>query len=264
MMSKLSFGVLTYLNCLPVTLALEEGRVGSDDLTVERGVPEELNRKMSGGKLDVSVVSTAEYLRNRELYTRLEGFGLWCDGPVESVCLYSKYSRDELLREPGLIGVTPESATSVALAEILLDGAPTEPFGDLDEARDGIESGRYRAVLLIGDRSLEPPHWTAQLSVHDLGEWWKEKTGHPMVYAVWIARRGLDAEQIEVVRSLLGRSLDLGRADPQRVLEEGCRRSGLTAERLASYYGRLHYRTDPASEAGLLEFQERFVRGCKV
>ena len=69
---RLRFGVLSYVNCLPATLALELGEVAAKQLSLRRGTPAQLNEAVRTGELDVSVVSAAEYLQNPELYHRLE------------------------------------------------------------------------------------------------------------------------------------------------------------------------------------------------
>jgi chorismate dehydratase len=260
-MTQLRFGVLAYLNCLPATLGLEKGAVGGHDWTLRRGTPAELNRAMRDGELDVSLVSTAEFLDNEDRYTRLEEFSLWCDGPVESVCLFSNHTPGELgALTDGLIAVTPESASSVALTEILLPGCRTEPFASLEDARAGLKSGRYEALLLIGDRALEPPVWTRELKVHDLSQWWAEASGHPMTFAVWVARQGLDPGRLNDARSLLNRSVEWGEAHFETVLSEACHRSELSSDRLSRYLEGIHFRTTPASQAGFLEYRSRLMR----
>lgn len=257
MIARLRFGVLSYLNCLPATLALEQGGVGGNSLAVERGTPAELNFMMRTGALDLSVVSVAEYLMNRDLYSPLEGFSLWCDGEVQSVCLFSPLSREELMGPDILVGVTPESATSVALAEILTGGAKTTPFQSLEQAEEGLVAGLYQAVLLIGDRALEPPAWCARYQKHDLGAWWHDASSYPMTYAIWVARQDLEPAKKMEAQGLLSQSLAWGESHLQTVLEEGALRSGLTTSRLASYLKRIQYRSSPASQIGFEEFSRR-------
>ena len=73
------------------------------------------------------------------------------------------------------MAVTPESATSVVLTKVLIPEAEHVPLGEEADAK-----------LLIGDAALKSafedptPH-------HDLGRLWLERTGLPMVFAVWAA-----------------------------------------------------------------------------
>ena len=260
-MSSLRFGVLTYLNCLPATLGLERGAVGGEGWSLTRGTPAELNQLMRDGHLDVSLVSAVEYVDNEDAYTLLDEFSLWCDGPVQSVTLYSGLSREELQDcGAGVIAVTPESASSVTLTEILLPNCQTEVFDSLQDVRDGLTSGRYKALLLIGDGALAPPDWTKSLQAHDLSQWWADQTHHPMTFAVWVARQDLETSALDEARSLLSRSLDWGKAQAETVLKEACQRSALSRERLMDYFSNLEYRTTPESELGFSEFRSRVKR----
>ena len=258
-MSRLRFGVLSYINCLPATLALELKEVGTDDLNVWKGTPAELNHAIRTGELDVSVVSTAEYLENLDLYHRLEEFSLWCDGPVRSVCLFSHLSRQELAAEAVRLSVTPESATSVALVRILVGQASTTPFTTLRHAQEQLEQRQSHGVLLIGDSALDPPSWSESLQVHDLGAWWKDVTGLPMTYAVWVARRDLGRAKLEQARNMLARSCEWGEREKDAVLNEARRRSGLAIEHLDSYLANIQFQVTNRSAAGYRRFQQEFA-----
>jgi chorismate dehydratase len=257
--SPLRFGVLSYVNCLPATLALESGRVGDPRLVLSHGSPAELNAMMAAGELDVSLVSTAEFLDRRPLYQRLPDFSLWCDGWVESVTLHSPYDKEQLASMQPVFAVTPESATSVILLQLLLPNAQTVTFESLRQAQSGLEDGTFQGVLFIGDRALQPPEWAKEMNAHDLGQWWTERTGLPMTFAVWVARAELDPERVKLATSLLAASREWGQRLEPELLAEGERRSGVDQERLRRYFGRLQYQTTARSAEGLIEFGGRLV-----
>ena len=118
------------------------------------------------------------------------------EGAVDSIQLVSRIPLD-LVRT---IAVTPESATSVVLTKVLLPEADHVPLGEEADAR-----------LLIGDAALKSafedptPH-------HDLGRLWLERTGLPMVFAVWAAREPVADGMPELERAL-AESLRLARAE---------------------------------------------------
>ena len=259
--TPLRFGVLTYLNCLPATLALEQGKVGGEEWRLSRGTPADLNGMMRRGELDVSLVSAAEFIENEERYQRLPEFSLWCQGKVESVCLFSPYDRAELesMASPN-IAVTPESASSVALTELLLPRCRTEPFETDEGAEVGLRTQRYQAVLLIGDKALQPPTWVHGLKVHDLCEWWSLERGLPMTFAVWVARRDIEPERLVAAQDVLRRSVEWGKENLPTVLAEGVARSVLSESRLKSYYERLNFEATPASEVGFREYRTLLMR----
>lgn len=259
MSENLRFGILSYVNCLPATLALELGHVADPRLQKSFGSPSQLNAMMSKGELDVSLVSTAEFLDRRALYQRLPDYSLWCDGWVESVTLYSPFAKDAFRTLNPTFAVTPDTATSVALLEILVPNATTVTFESVEAAERGIKDGTYQGVLLIGDRSLSPPAWTDNLMAHDLGQWWSERTSLPMTYALWVARADLDAERLKLANDLLGRSREWGLELPAELLAEGERRSGVGQERLRAYFQRLQYKSCARSAEGLVEFGGRLA-----
>ena len=259
MSEKLRFGILSYVNCLPATLALETGRVGDPRLEISHGSPADLNAMMAAGDLDVSLVSTAEFLDRRPQYQRLQEFSLWCDGWVESVTLYSPFSKDAFASLNPVFAVTPETATSVALLQLLVPNAQTVVFESTEQAEKGIASGAFQGVLLIGDKSLSPPAWTDSLMAHDLGQWWQERTELPMTYAVWVARADLDTERLQLANDLLAASRAWGTTLPAELLAEGERRSGVGQERLKAYFQRLQYQSTARSAEGLVEFGGRLV-----
>ena len=82
----LRVGRIPYVNCYPVYGAIDRGVVRLD-ATLVNGVPTELNRLMSEGALDVSVVSAVEYARDSRRYLLLPDLAISCDGPVRSVML---------------------------------------------------------------------------------------------------------------------------------------------------------------------------------
>ena len=111
------------------------------------------------------------------------------------------------------VAVTPESATSVVLTRVLLPSAEIRPFEDEADAK-----------LLIGDAALKSafedptPHY-------DLGRLWLEKTGLPMVFAVWAAPEPL-IEGISDLEHALVASVRLARSEPELLAYEASARYG--------------------------------------
>ena len=135
------------------------------------GVPTELNRLLIDGQIDVAPISSIEYARHADTLRLLPRLCVSSEGAVDSIQLVTQMP----LGRVRSVAVTPESATSVVLTRILLPGAEIRAFEEEADAR-----------LLIGDAALRSafedptPH-------HDLGRLWLEKTGLPMVFAVWAA-----------------------------------------------------------------------------
>ena len=81
------------------------------------GTPAELNELLVAGELDVSVISAIEYARHAKDLVLLPGLAISCDGPVQSVALFSKVPVAQL--DGATVLVTASSRTSVALLELL-------------------------------------------------------------------------------------------------------------------------------------------------
>ena len=141
------------------------------------------------------------------------------------------------------VAVTPESATSVVLTKVLLPEASHVPLGEEADA-----------TLLIGDAALKSafedptPH-------HDLGRLWLERTGLPMVFAVWAAPEPAHPDLAELEDALVA-SVRLARSEPERLAHEASERYGYPAGFLARYFEKLRYSFGPRERAGLYTFLE--------
>src|SRR6188472_3974584 len=147
-------GRISYVNMAPVFYRLEA------EVEQVQGVPTDLNARLLGGELDLAPISSIEYARHADRLRLLPRLCVSSEGAVDSIQLVVR----KPLEQVRTVAVTPESATSVVLTKVLL------PEAD--------------AKLLIGDAALKSafedptPH-------HDLGRLWLERTGLPMVFAVW-------------------------------------------------------------------------------
>src|SRR2546421_6961809 len=226
-------GRIAYANMAPVFF-----RVGIEYEEVT-GVPTELNRRLIAGELDTAPISSIEYARHADRLRLLPRLCVASEGAVDSIQLVSR----KPLEQVRSVAVTPESATSVVLVRVLLPEAEQVPLG---EAAD--------ATLLIGDAALKSasedrtPH-------HDLGRLWLERTGLPMVFAVWAAPDEPLPGLSELEEALVA-SVRLARAEPERLAHESSKRYGYPAGFLARYFEKLRYSFGPRERAGLLTFLE--------
>ena len=226
-------GRIAYVNMAPVFYRLEA------DVEEGVGVPTALNRQLIAGELDVAPISSIEYARNADRLRLLPRLCVSSEGAVESIQLISKTPLDRIRT----VAVTPESATSVVLTKVLLPDAEHVPLGEEAEAR-----------LLIGDAALRSafedptPHY-------DLGRLWLERTGLPMVFAVWAAPEPVHPELGELEDALVA-SLRAARAEPERLAFDSAERYGYPAGFLARYFEKLRYRFGPRERAGLYTFLE--------
>jgi chorismate dehydratase len=226
-------GRIGYVNMAPVFHRLDA------DVEEVVGVPTELNRRLLDGEVDLAPISSIEYARHAERLRILPRLCVSSEGAVDSIQLVSR----KPLEQVRSIAVTPESATSVVLTRVLLPEADHVPLGEEADA-----------TLLIGDAALKSafedptPH-------HDLGRLWLERTGLPMVFAVWAAPDPVP-EGVAELESALVDSVRRARAEPEILAHEASERYGYPAGFLARYFEKLRYRFGPRERAGLLTFME--------
>src|SRR5688572_4806614 len=226
-------GRISYANMAPVFYRLVA------DVEQVVGVPTELNRLLLDGELDIAPISSIEYARHADRLRILPRICVSSEGAVDSIQLVTRHP----LGRVQSVAVTPESATSVVLTKVLLPQAEIVPLGDEADA-----------TLLIGDAALKSafedptPHY-------DLGRLWLEKTGLPMVFAVWAAPEPVALGVAELEHSLVA-SVRLARAEPGVLAREASERYGYPAGYLARYFEKLRYSFGPRERAGLYTFLE--------
>ena len=226
-------GRISYVNMAPLFFGLEA------DVEEVSGVPTDLNARLLAGEIDLAPISSIEYGRHAERLRVLPRLCVSSEGAVDSIQLVSRAPLDRVER----VAVTPESATSAVLVRVLLPDAEHVPLGEEADAR-----------LLIGDAALKSmfedptPHY-------DLGRLWLERTGLPMVYAVFACPDPAPEGVLELEDSLLAAHRG-ARANPERLAHEASARYGYPAGFLARYFEKLRYSFGPRERAGLLSFFE--------
>jgi chorismate dehydratase len=226
-------GRISYVNMAPVFYRVDA------DVEEVQGVPTELNRRLIAGELDTAPISSIEYARHADMLRLLPRLCVASEGAVDSIQLVSK----KQLEQVRVVAVTPESATSVVLTKVLLPEAEHVPLGEPADAE-----------LLIGDAALKSafenptPHY-------DLGRLWLERTGLPMVFAVWACPEPVPAGLAELEDALV-QSVRLARAEPETLAYEASERYGYPPGFLARYFEKLRYRFGPRERAGLMTFLE--------
>ena len=226
-------GRIAYVNMAPVFY-----RVDAPFEEVS-GVPTDLNRALLAGECDLAPISSIEYARHAERLRILPRLCVSSEGAIDSIQLVTGIPFGHVRS----VAVTPESATSVVLVRILLPDAEIVPLG--------LEAD---ATLLIGDAALRSafadptPHF-------DLGRLWLERTGLPMVFAVWAAPEPVVDGLIELEHALVS-SVRLARAEPERFARLASEAYGYPPGFLARYFEKLRYRFGPRERAGLYTFLE--------
>ena len=227
-------GRISYVNMAPVFHRLEY------EVEEVSGVPTELNRMLLDGELDIAPISSIEYARH-------------ASAPAAAPAAL------RLLRGCGRLDPArhPDAARPRALgrrhARERDVGRPhTRPA---PERRDRAFDEEADAKLLIGDAALKSafedptPHY-------DLGRLWLEKTGLPMVFAVWAAPGAAARRASPTSSTRSSRRYGLPARSPRSLAYEASERYGYPAGFLARYFEKLRYSFGPRERAGFYTFLE--------
>jgi chorismate dehydratase len=263
----MKIGRIPYINCYPVYGAIDRGIVRLDG-SIVNGVPTVLNTMMQNGALDISVVSAVEYARESSRYLLLPDLAISCDGPVQSVMLYSSRPAGELGGRNVL--VSRSSMTSVALLELLFDevwhARPRFVPGDAEVGDISSMPAGVDARLVIGDAALllrNSPE-DSNRCAYDLGAVWKDWTGLPFVFAVWVAQRSVPAADALSVHASLLKSRDWGLQNIPVLAEQAEQATGIDRSICVEYLSGLDYGLSYAHFAGLAEFFRRLVSRGRI
>lgn len=166
-------GWIDYLNTLPF------GIDRFKDITIVKDYPSNLNKLLKEKKIDIGIVSAAEYLENFYQYLIIPDLSISSYKEVNSVIIGS----DLPLEDVEVVYLTKESKTSVYLTrvvfEIFLGKKPIYKYFDNYKKR--------QSVLLIGDKAIE--YKKDYKYVYDLSKLWFDKTGLPFTFALWCVNK---------------------------------------------------------------------------
>ncbi|MBM4112451.1 MAG: menaquinone biosynthesis protein [Phycisphaerae bacterium] len=232
---RFRIGVVRYLNTLPLIDGLE--RLAGIELRHE--VPARLVDLLDAGEVQLALGSSIDLLRSRRSLEIVPVGCLSCHGETLTVRLFSRRPLGEIAR----LDADRESHTSVALAQIIL----RERYGaspvvrSYDDDRD--DRAECEAILLIGDKAVdhaprddEFPHRL------DLGEAWREMTGAPFVFAIWMApreRTPTESARLRTVAAILDHRRRANRHRIDEIASAHARAHGFEVETARRYLGEL-------------------------
>ncbi len=196
---SLKVGRIPYMICEPFYFDTERRGMQLVDTMPNRAVED-----IEQGVIDASLVPVVDTYEKEDLLQPVGGFCIASTDRSGSVFLYSKTPVEEL--GGARVALIDDSKTSVKLLQVLLEQKyqvkPAEYVGLRDE---------HDAFMVMGDRGLRQrrgargfPHR------YDLGEEWFAWTRLPFVYARWMARHGIDSQQLAVLEDTLYVGLEDG------------------------------------------------------
>jgi chorismate dehydratase len=181
----LRVGCVKFLNTKP----LIDGLDGEPGVALRSDVPSALLDELVAGVTDVALCPVIDYQRSPAELAVVPVGGIGCDGPTMTVRLVSRLSIGQITT----VHTDTDSHTSIALMRVIL----AEMYGieptitDLtpDALNHAVRGDGPDTLLVIGDKVVtHHPAEGIYRHVLDLGEAWKDHTGLPFVFAVWMAR----------------------------------------------------------------------------
>lgn len=177
-------GCVPYVNAIP--LIAQFAALGENSpLQVLVDVPSALPRMLDDGRAAAVLCSSFEALATPGRRVA-EGVAIASRGAVESVRLFSRVPFAKIRR----LALDKSSLTSNRLAQIVL----AEAYGahpEVEAAAPDLATmlAHADAAVLIGDSGMLAS--AEGLHVLDLGQAWRDLTGQPFVWAMWIGDEGL-------------------------------------------------------------------------
>ncbi len=245
----MKIGAVSYLNTKPLVYRLDEIAPYAD---VSYDLPSRLADQLASGELDIALIPSVEYFQD-PTYEIVSDACIACRGPVLSVKLLTRVPFDQIRT----LALDEGSRTSVALVRILLQ----QRFGLVPQFESlpigaGVADTTADAVLLIGDRAIHAPAG-GFVDEWDLGDQWCRWSELPFVFAMWVARAGVDTA---TVCAALEQARDEGVANLSTIAAQEAAAVGLGESQCFSYLrDNLYFYLGALERSGLELFHQHAV-----
>lgn len=193
---------MNYLNTKPLLYGIKRHAV-LDQIELTEDYPSRVAKKLIDDEVDVGLVPVAVIPKLKEWHI-VSDYGIACDGPVASVCIFSDVPMEEVEE----MYLDYQSRTSVNLAQVLLREYWKKDVKLIDARGEDFRERIFgkTAGVVIGDRALEQR--SRSKYIYDLGEAWKLHTGLPFVFAAWIANKKVSEEFVRAFNEANGVGLN--------------------------------------------------------
>lgn len=250
---RIRLGVVRFLNSKPLIEGLED----RPDVELHFAVPSALADMLKAGKVDAALVPVIDWARAPGAWERISDAGIASDGQTLTVRVYSHVPPKAMT----VLHVDGDSHSSVRLAQLIWEHVYHRRLKQVPLS-SALSVKSCESVLLIGDKVVTTAMGDFEYTI-DLGEAWKQWTGLPFVFAVWVAPAG------QAMNDELGRMLNEAR-------DRGVAKAGELATRYAPERGwpvdlavryltqYLTYVITPAARQGIERFVALAMKGEPV
>lgn len=200
------------------------------------------------GDLDGGPLPVAEVFRLGDTVREVGEYGVANHGAAMSVLLMSDVPVDQL--DGQKISVTEDTATSVQLTRVLC----ADHWKIAPELVPHDEPAK--AKLVIGDEANRLRKLGQSPYVYDLAEEWHKLTHLPFVFAVWVLRSDVPAEQFAAFGKALFDAYCEGRQKVEQIARERAT-DYMDKSETAAYIRNFTYSIGAAERRGMEEFRRR-------
>jgi chorismate dehydratase len=184
---KYRIALVEYLNTFPFYEGMRLTGL-DEEMEVLRVVPSECARLFKQNEVDISLCPVGA-LEEMGEYEIIGDYCIGADGPVNTVMLLSNVPLEDIKT----VKLDSHSRTSNLLVQIVAQHYWKKDWSYYDKENGVIPD----ASVMIGDKVFKEKD---KFKYHyDLAGAWKELTGLPMVFAVWIAKPGIADEPVKKI-----------------------------------------------------------------
>jgi len=180
--ARLRVGSVPYLVARPL-----DGGLGDEPgIELTHDVPARLVEKLRAGAIDVALVSSIELFR-RPGYGYLDSLAVAGEERVSSVQVFLRRPVDSV----ATVALDPASRAAQALTQVVWPTEARPRFLEVAAGEDprGTDADAW---LRIGDAALREALEEGAPPTLNPSATWREQTGLPFAFAVWIVRPGVD------------------------------------------------------------------------
>jgi chorismate dehydratase len=199
---KIKVGAVSYLNTKPFIYGLENGPIKEEiDLVVD--YPARLVTMLKNGQIDIGLVPVGA-LPGLGEYHIVSDYCIGTEGEVASVAVFSEVPMEEIEN----VYLDYQSRTSVLLCKLLFEKHWKRQVNFIEATDESyIQDIKGKtAGLIIGDRALM--NRSRFPYIYDLGLGWKEMTGLPFVFAVWVSLKTLSDQFVDMFNQSVSFGVD--------------------------------------------------------
>lgn len=199
-MDKVRVSAVSYTNTLPFLNGIRQSSV-LDQIELSLENPSMCAQKVIDDEADLGIIPVAALLSLPEAHI-ITDYCIGTEGPVDSVFIFAH----KPIAEIETLYLDKQSRTSNGLARVLLKHhwkREVRLVTDMDQAD---------AYVLIGDRTFGKKNSVPY--VYDLGLTWKDFTGLPFAFAVWVSKKQLPEDFV----NSFNEALKLGVSEPEAVI----------------------------------------------